>query len=318
MPSTVDFTAAIISKKLSESAKPKKVVKEAEELDKNLQDTVEEPLPPLHTDTKPLKDDSVDIENGENFEESVTDDVYFCAKCNKHFIATDDTPEEEIKCPACEEINLLIRVGSAQESLDNEENKDVKQEMGGDTDEEAEEIPDPEVDISDEDIDDETFESKKLKSSSTKKLESSVKPTAKLKDSKKVNKSAKMFDNVPLEEGLGVINKKYMNNKDKIRFSEGIINKSGNLILKGSYEGNKRPVFVTVEGFKLKMNSPKFILEGRTNILKNSKFKFLFVKEGTCYKIKKFGFGFIKESDNKTQKITGIIVDEDKSKKAYK
>lgn len=149
MKNTIEFTQAIIRnttssvresyskklknpKKLSENREAKIVetsILEDEELDVVVDDVKE---------VEPEVEDTVQIEDGENFEESLTDNVYFCNTCKKHFIATEDTPVEDIICPICNESDMLIAMGSAEDALEDKENEEVAVEIEDESEEEVE------------------------------------------------------------------------------------------------------------------------------------------------------------------------------------
>jgi DNA-directed RNA polymerase subunit RPC12/RpoP len=169
MINTINFTASLIKQRqseLRESLKNRKqVVKESacpvkkntlikeeddmpeidEEIDVNEKDVeVEEPA------VEPVEEPAEVIEDGEGFEETIADTVHFCVQCNKHFLASPDTPDDEIVCPVCGEKEQIIDMGTAEEALDEEENADISIE---DADIPAPEEAPAEEEVSAEEID---------------------------------------------------------------------------------------------------------------------------------------------------------------------
>lgn len=144
MSNTINFTASLIKnhqtelresiknrrQAIKESVAPvknkKTLLKEEDdmpEIDENdvINDkdvAVEEPI------VEPVEEPEL-IEDGEGFEETIADTVHFCVQCNKHFLASPDTPDDEIVCPVCGEKEQIIDMGTAEEALDEEENSDI-------------------------------------------------------------------------------------------------------------------------------------------------------------------------------------------------
>ena len=70
-------------------------------------------------------EDEVINDEADEYKESLSDKVYFCANCQKHFIASEDTPENLIACPICNDDELIVNIGSAEQALDNPENEEI-------------------------------------------------------------------------------------------------------------------------------------------------------------------------------------------------
>lgn len=150
--SIVDFAVCLI--KNSEQSKrslkesKKRLVERDDELDELPEEgeeeveVVEEEVPEEIQELTP-----VDTENADEFTESLTDKVFYCASCSKHFLATEDTPEDSIVCPVCESDELIVSIGSAENALDEPENEDVALEI---QDEEGEEEGEEELEDSPE------------------------------------------------------------------------------------------------------------------------------------------------------------------------
>lgn len=285
MISTIDFTAGLIKshetslkESLRASRQKKRALKEAcdkkvlKEEDDELEDeiiddvvkdeVVEEPA------TEPVEDV---IEDGEGFEETIDDTVYFCPVCDKHFIASPETADDDIECPVCGETEVLIDMGTAQEALEDEENADVAVELEDieDVEEEApaeEEIPAEEAPVEEYD-----------------------------------------FDEDDLEEGLRLLAKKHISEKCRLRIKSGKIS-GGNLVIEGRMIPGRKSFQVVFEGFgKAVKTKKKFVLEGHTTLFKSSKLKGLFVKEGSQIRIKKCGYGILKESKKGYTKVKGLL-----------
>ena len=284
MKNTIEFTQAIInntnasvresyskklknSKKLSENKKSAKIVEaqilEDEELDIAVDDVKE---------VEPEVEDTVQIEDGENFEESLTDNVYFCNTCKKHFIATEDTPVEDIVCPICNEADMLIAMGSAEDALDDKENEEVAVEIQDEESEEEVEAPVEDEVVADDEID---------------------------------------FEEDDLAEGFKALAQKHIGENCRVRFKECRLTKDGNFVIEGRLFPNRKSFKVVFEGIGTHLNdkNKKFVLEGTTTMFKGSnKLRALFIREGNTIKVKKCGYGFIKESKNgNKQKIKGIL-----------
>ena len=281
--STTEFTAAMIfgriadetpkSGKLTESKKLKEAfdpeVDTEEELDnpeEGAEETLDdEPVPPVDGESE---ETDPTLENGEDFEESDTNDVYFCSKCKKHFLATEDTPEGEIECPVCGEKDILISLGSAADALDREENQDVAVELKDEEPPADEEIPDEEELPAEEEMPEEEF------------------------------------DEDGLEEALNILAQKYLNERARVRV-KGAKVVEGNLVLEGRIIPLKKGFTVVLEGFDKNRGSSKFIVEGTTDIFKSAKLKFAVIKEGNVFKVKKMGYGILTESMKNP--VSGII-----------
>jgi ASC-1-like (ASCH) protein len=286
MINTIEFTAGLIKShetSLKESLKAsrqkrrslreacdKKVLKEDDDeledevVDDVVEDTVEE-----EPATEPVEDV---VEDGEGFEETLDDTVYFCPVCNKHFIASPETADDDIVCPICGETEVLIDMGTAQEALEEEENADVAVELEDieDVEEPVEDVP---AEVPAEEPPVEEFE----------------------------------FDEDDLEEGLRLLAKKHISEKCKLRIRSGKLSK-GNLVLEGRLLPQKKTFKVVFEGFgKAAKSKKKFVLEGHTTLFKSSKLKGLFVKEGSKISVKKCGYGILKESKKGYTKVKGLL-----------
>ena len=160
MSNTIDFTKRFIDNRLEEANKKKqgtkstlkesKAIKEAEEIDELDEEGVD-PEPEMPEEDIEAPTEEPLEEEGDSFEESETDSVLWCTSCRKHFMATADTPDNEIECPVCGEKDLIVNIGTAEEALDKEENKDIAVEVG-DEDVPEEEVPaeEPPVDEGEE------------------------------------------------------------------------------------------------------------------------------------------------------------------------
>lgn len=267
MSYAIDFTASLIKShqsRLTESAKcsmkeedKKVILKEEDEVLDTQDDGVEE-------ETQTLIDDS------EGFEESVQDTVHFCQTCNKHFLATPDTPPDEIVCPICGDVENLVDMGSAEDVLESE------MEIEPDEIPEDTEDVDTESELVDEDSfeDDDSFE----------------------------------FDEDSLEEGLKILAKKHISEKCALRLRSCAI-KNNNLVIEGRLVPQRKTFTVVFEGFEKesKGNKNSFILEGKTDLFKAGKLKGMFIREGKTFSVKKCGYGLIKESAGKSLKVKGIL-----------
>lgn len=216
-------------------------------------DTVEEKPDEIETEEK----EEIKIKDGENFEESLTDKVYFCNYCKKHFIATVDTPVEDIICPLCNGTDMLIDIGSAADALEKKENEDVAVEIKTEEKEEEDETVD---DVSEEDLE---FESEGL--------EEGLKFLAQ----KHIN-----------EKTIVKLQESRINSKgDLIIKGKTIPNKTNFTIMFEGFEN------------KVNSLDKKFILEGNTSLFsKPNKLKAIFVREGNKFSIKKCGYGFISKN----------------------
>ena len=284
MINTIEFTAGLIknrqtalreslkstkkeSKTLKESCEEKKVLKEDDE--EEVEDIIEEPVEDV-VEEEPVEAEEEVIEDAEGFEETIEDTVYFCPVCDKHFIASPDTADDDVQCPVCGEMEVLIDMGTAEEALDEEENAEVAVEL----DDIAEEAPEAEEEAVPAEDEIESFD----------------------------------FDEDDLEEGLRLLAKKHLSEKSVLRIRSGKI-VEGNLVLTGRLLPQKRTFKVTFEGFSQAMKESKrrFILEGSTDLFKSSKLKGLFVKEGSKVTVKKCGYGILKEAKKGYVKVKGLL-----------
>lgn len=266
MSNTIDFTKRFIDNRLEESKKRKQGTKSAlkesaklqeaddlEELDGGEADLETEI--PEEDIAAPVEEAPLD-EEGDSFEESETDSVLWCTSCRKHFMATADTPDNEIECPVCGEKDLIVNIGTAEEALDKEENKDIAVEVGDDDMPVEDDIPaeEPAVDEDEE------------------------------------------FEEDGLEEALSILAQKHLNEKARIRIRQGTVKNDGTLVLEGRILPLKKDVKVVLEGFVANKDKSRFILEGTTDMFKVGKLKVAIVKEGNKFKVKKMGFGILTES----------------------
>lgn len=155
----MDFAVRLIENTEREN---KKALKESstiltEEFEEELEDVPEEEV--TEEDVPAEEEDAVELEtvntdNADEFTESLSDKVFYCASCCKHFLATEDTPEESIVCPVCESDELIVSIGSAEVALEEPENEDVALEIQ----EEAEEEPSEELNPNEYAFDEENLE----------------------------------------------------------------------------------------------------------------------------------------------------------------
>lgn len=254
------------NQRISESKNVRKfrTIKEAEEIEaeekiEEVPEEVEEP------EVAPVEE----TVEGEDFEETIDDGVFFCATCQKHFIASPDTVEADIACPICGDKELIIKMGSAQEALEDAENEEVAIEL-----EQKEETEDAIEELPEEPIAEEEFE----------------------------------FEEGDLEEALNIFAKRYISEKARCRIHKGAITKEGNLVFSGRMIPGRKTFTITLEGFKANADKKRFVCEGTTSLFKTNKVKAYIVNENNTYKMKKLGYGFITESAKaKGKKITGII-----------
>ena len=192
MSNAMNFATRLI---LKESAK--KLVEDTETLLDNNFDNNEGEQNIEQTD--PTEYDETEVEeNTDEFQESLDDMIFFCANCNKHFIATKDTPEDMICCPVCDNRDLIVNVGSAEQALENPENEEVAEELEDQEEkEEPTENPEDETEV-DEDLD---------------------------------------FDESGLEESLGVLASNYSGLKEcKVKIVGSYI-KEGKMVVNGRLNG---------------------------------------------------------------------------------
>ena len=298
------------SKKLKKLRESKKSLKESKSVLKEEEDLDEEEIDEEVLDVEEPQEEVVDatmVEDGDNYEESPEDGVYFCTTCNKYFIATKDTPDEEIACPICNEKEMLIDVGSADDALEDPENEEVSDQLEGEKNaEEALEAPEEDVE-NEEDVDLEECVDIEVS-------DDEVKVSVDGGEDKKPELAEDEYalEEGALEEGLRILAKRHISENAKLRLVGGRISKvTGNAVLEGRMLPQKKSFKVVLEGFKENVKSGKksFVVEGTCSLFKNSKFKMYVVKEGKSYTIKRFGYGFLKESAKagNYRKITGII-----------
>lgn len=246
MSNAMNFATRLI---LKESAK--KLLEDTETLLDNNEDE-------QNTEqTDPTEDVETEVdENTDEFQESLDDMIFFCANCNKHFIATKDTPEDMICCPVCDNRDLIVNVGSAEQALENPENEEVAEELEDQEEKEEEEEPieEPEDETeSDEDLD---------------------------------------FDESGLEESLSFLASNYSGLKEcKVKIVGSYI-KEGKMIVNGRLNG--KPFGMVLEGLDPKKKS--MILEGTCNMLPKCKVKIAAVLEGKVLKTGRLGYGLLHES----------------------
>lgn len=265
MSYAIDFTASLIKShqsRLNESAlyssceSKKKMLTEEDEV--------------VEVETEEVVDNKPElIEDAESFEESIEDSVHFCQTCNKHFLATPDTPPDEIICPICGEVENLIDMGTAEDALENE--LKVDEEPVEDPEDEEIEVNEPQVEESEED-------------------------------------DNLLFDEDSLEEGLKLLAKKHISEKCALRLRSCSL-KGDTLVIEGRLVPQRKSFKVMFEGFTKasQENKKSFILEGTTDLFKSGKLKGMFVREGKKFSIKKCGYGLIKESAGKSIKVKGIL-----------
>lgn len=246
MSNAMDFAARLI---LKESAK--KLLEDTE----TLLDTIENEQ--KEENAEHTEDVETEVEeNTDEFQESLDDMIFFCANCNKHFIATKDTPEDMICCPVCDNRDLIVNVGSAEQALENPENEEVAEELEDQEEREEKEEPieEPEGETeSDEDLD---------------------------------------FDESGLEESLSFLASNYSGLKEcKVKIVGSYI-KEGKMIVNGRLNG--KPFGMVLEGLDLRKKS--MILEGTCNMLPKCKVKIAAVLEGKVLKTGRLGYGLLHES----------------------
>lgn len=216
-----------------------------------------------------IEDKEEEIDNPDGFEEEISDKIFWCDTCHKHFIASEDTPESEIVCPVCDtdEVEMLFD-GVVEEKEEDEESV--------------------EVEISDEEEDSEV------------EVES-----ARRRMPRRAATRGSYFNESSLNEGLTQLAKRHINSKAIATVTSGRITREGNLILKGRVAN--KPLVITFEGFKANMRKSKFVCEGTSNMFKKTKLKALFVKEGKAVKVKSFGYGLVRESASGIKKFKGKV-----------
>lgn len=217
------------------------------------------------------KEEEEEIKNPDGFEEELSDKVYWCDTCHKHFLASEETPESEIACPVCDtdEVKMIFD-GVVEDDMD-------------DYDEDEEE----ELEVEDFEDMEESVRFRKARRESVKR--------------------GQYFNESSLNEGLTQLAKRHINRNAKACVTSGHITKEGNLVLKGRVAG--KPMTITFEGFKKNIDKKKFVCEGTSDMFKKTKLKALFVKEGRSLKVKSFGYGLIRESASGIKKFSGKVVE---------
>lgn len=230
----------------------------------------EEEVPEDNSDESTVINDEAD-----EYKESLSDKVYFCANCQKHFIASEDTPENLIVCPICNDDELIVNIGSAEQALDNPENEEISVKI-----EELEDEEDPE---DDQDLEDEDNEDNEL-----------------------------YLDEESLDECISALARKYMTEaKGYIRAKTRIARiVEGDLILKGTCAG-KRYTVKAKDFKKLLGENRKAVIPATIDLFRAGRINMGIIKEGNKLVVKKVGYGLITESvkgkNAKRVKVTGII-----------
>lgn len=208
-----------------------------------------------------------EIKNPDGFEEELSDKVYWCDTCHKHFLASEETPESEIACPVCDtdEVKMIFD-GVVEDDMDEEDDEE-------------------ELEVEDFDDMEESVRFKKARRESIKR--------------------GHYFNESSLNEGLTLLAKRHISSKSRAVITSGQITKEGNLVLKGRVA--RKPVTITFEGFRKNLGKKKFVCEGTSDMFKKTKLKALFVKEGKALKVKSFGYGLIRESDSGIKKFHGKV-----------
>lgn len=208
-----------------------------------------------------------EIKNPDGFEEELSDKVYWCDTCHKHFLASEETPESEIACPVCDtdEVKMIFD-GVVEDDMDEDDEEE-------------------ELEVEDFDDMEESVRFKKARRESIKR--------------------GHYFNESSLNEGLTQLAKRHISSKSRAVITSGQITKEGNLVLKGRVSG--KPMTVTFEGFRKNLGKKKFVCEGTSNMFKKTKLKALFVKEGRSLKVKSFGYGLIRESASGIKKFHGKV-----------
>lgn len=270
MSDTLNFAARLIF--LKESGTPCDKKKGCIDHDKFILEDDELEMPEVEKDEKEEEEKAEPIQDADEFEECLTDKVFFCANCNKHFIASEDIPDNIIVCPVCNDGDLIVKLGTAEEALEEPENEDVAVEIQDIQEDLEDDIPEEEEDETDEE-EDEMF-----------------------------------LDEESLDECLTALARKYMKEGKGIRartLSGKIV--EGNLILSGRC--NRKGYTITVENFNKAISeaSRKVVLSATTDLFNNCKLNIGAIKEGNKLTVKKIGYGMITESANRKVKVTGII-----------
>lgn len=254
MKTNLDFAKSLIES--SQLREQRRRLREEEELE--FKDELE---------FAPEEEKEEEIKNPDGFEEELSDKVYWCDTCHKHFLASEETPESEIACPVCDtdEVKMIFD-GVVEDDMDEDEEEE-------------------ELEVEDFDDMEESVRFKKARRESTKR--------------------GHYFNESSLNEGLTVLAKRHINSKARACITSGQITKEGNLVLKGRVSG--KPMTVTFEGFRKNLGKKKFVCEGTSNMFKKTKLKALFVKEGRSLKVKSFGYGLIRESASGIKKFHGKV-----------
>lgn len=144
-----------------------------------------------------------EIKNPDGFEEELSDKVYWCDTCHKHFLASEETPESEIACPVCDtdEVKLIFD-GVVEDDMDEEDEE--------------------ELEVEDFDDMEESVRFKKARRESIKR--------------------GHYFNEASLNEGLTQLAKRHISSKSRAVITSGQITKEGNLVLKGLVSGKPMTV----------------------------------------------------------------------------
>lgn len=293
MASSYDVASAIIMESNKRKAYSKKRrLKEAAEFEDEVVDTTD-----VTVDTD--VDDTI-VDDGNGFEETIDDDHWYCTVCNKSFISSPDTPDDEIECPVCHEKDFIIYVGNAADALlDDPENEDVRSEFEEMSDEEKEEHGVEDVIDTDVEIDvDEDMGDPGVNPPEAYEQEESTKIRRKSRSS--------MLDESSLNEGLTLVARRYIGESCKVKVMHGKISE-GTLTLSGIMAPGRKPFNIVIENWSKARSKKTFVVEAKSNLFRGGKFEFKFIREGRKYSVKSFGYGLIKESKGVSKKITGIV-----------
>lgn len=265
MSNKMDFAARLIlgSSSLLES---NGLLKEDEELEKDILEIEDLPKEDDISEeevTEEIPEEEIEKINSDNdeFEESITDKVFFCANCSKHFIATEDTPEPSIVCPVCNDADLIISLGSAEVALEDPENEEVSLEIEDLMDEE---VPAEEEVVEEEDGD--YFDEESLDEALNLLASKYIKDSKKIKTIRgQINESGDL--NLKCMHGSKSFNVSFPGFKKAMKES------SGSFIIKGSttlFNNGKINCHIVREGNKLSLGKIGY---GFLNESNNKKFK---------------------------------------------
>lgn len=180
MKTNLDFAKSLIES--SQLREQRRRLREEEELE--FKDEME---------IVPEEEEEDEIKNPDGFEEELSDKVYWCDTCHKHFLASEETPESEIACPVCDtdEVKMIFD-GVVEDDMDEDEE---------------------ELEVEDFDDMEESVRFKKARRESIKR--------------------GHYFNESSLNEGLTQLAKRHISSKARAVITSGQITKEGNLVLKG-------------------------------------------------------------------------------------